>query len=116
RRQRGFDRAVTNLVRVLARQSRVYVNGTASRPEARPPAPGGAVGLTVKSAGDWLAIEPSRVPVVKRLIDVHPEMEPRLRLVVRSTMRTDRVRAAQPLLAALIVAHAASVAHLVRYG
>lgn len=93
----------------------VYTNGTHWRFQRPPFTPGNVAATTVRAACAFLGCTPTPSGVVARLLDAYPELEPRLRPVAQARWRTDRVRAAQPLLAALIVAHAVSVAHLMQH-
>jgi len=51
----------------------------------------------------------------ERVVDSHPDLERRLRPVLASPT-SPAVRDRRPLLSALAVAHAASVAHLIKFG
>jgi hypothetical protein len=104
-----------NIVALFEPLAVVHVNGTCWHVE-HAPTTRGDLSITVRCACTFLGIEPTRYAIVERLLDVYPELAPRLLPLQRANIRTDRVRAAQPLLAALIVAHACSVAHLVQHG
>lgn len=94
----------------------LHVNGTCWRSDTPPPRMAGALAATVRAACDFLGCAPTRKSVVERVVDGYPDLEPRLSPIVRSRSRDDRLRAMQPLLAAMLVAHAASVAHLMKHG
>jgi hypothetical protein len=112
----AFGRLLNDFVGLFQPATLLHVNGTEWRVETAPLSAGSALAITVRAACEFLGCAPTRNSVIARLLDAYPELEPRLRLVAQSRRRDDRVRAAQPLLAALIVAHAASVAHLVKHG
>lgn len=112
----SLERTSTNVAALFEPRTLVHVNGTCWRMDHPMATPKGALAMTVLAACGFLGIEPTRFAIIERLLDAYPELEARLLPLQRATVRTDRVRAAQPLLAALIVAHACSVAHLVEYG
>lgn len=111
-----LDRTRDNIASLFEPRTLVHVNGTCWRMERPASTAEGAVASTVRAACDFLGIEPTRFAIVERLLDAYSDLEPRLLPLQRATVRTDCVRAAQPLLAALIVAHACSVAHLIQHG
>ena len=58
----------------------------------------------------------ARLPAIAaRLLDMYPEQAARLRCF-GANPRSDRARASRPLLSAFAVAHAASIAHLIKFG
>lgn len=105
-----------NLVALFEPRTLIHVNGTRWTIQAPPLTPNGVLAITVRAACEFIGIEPTRFAIAQRLLDAYPEQEPWLLPVARAIIRTDRVRAAQPLLATMIVAHAASVAHLLKHG
>lgn len=72
--------------------------------------------ISVEDACRTLESEPTPSAIAERLIDAYPELSGRLERFLQAPGRTDRIRYAQPLLAALTVAHAASVEHLMKHG
>jgi hypothetical protein len=80
-------------------------------------APGADVtSLTVKDACKILECDVSLGAIAARLLDAYPEVAGRFERFSVRQARTDSVRDARPLAAAFITAHAASVAHLIKYG
>jgi hypothetical protein len=112
----SLERTRTNIVALFEPRSLAHVNGTCWGMDRPKSTPHGVLALTLRAACEFLGIEPTRFAIIERLLDAYPELEPRLLPLQRATVRTDRVRAALPLLAALIIAHASSVAHLVEHG
>lgn len=58
---------------------------------------------------------PMVTAIAARLIDMYPEQTARFRCFA-SGAQSDRARTARPLLSALAVGHAVSVAHLIKFG
>lgn len=74
------------------------------------------VAISVAAACELLECAPTVQAAVARITDGYPELERRFAPLTRAIGRSDAVRNTQPLLAALMVAHAASVAHLMKHG
>ena len=72
--------------------------------------------ISLNHVCDVLGCAPTLAGVAERVMDMYPETEPRFANFLTSPRRTDRTRRARPLLSAYALAHAASFAHLVKFG
>ena len=72
--------------------------------------------IPVTAACEFLECGATVQDATQRVIDAYPQLERRLAPVLEARGRSDTVRNAQPLVAAMIVAHAVSVAHLMKHG
>jgi len=72
--------------------------------------------VTVGDACKVIGCDDSLRAVTLRLCDMYPALEPKLRQFLSGSQRPVDVRDTRPMLSALAVAYAASVAHVVRFG
>jgi hypothetical protein len=115
-RSPSLERTCSNIIALFEPRTLAHVNGTCWQTERPIVKINGVFALTVRAACECLGIELSRFAIIERLLDAYPELGPRLLPLQHARVRTDGVRSAQPLVAALIVAHACSVAHLLERG
>lgn len=72
--------------------------------------------LGLASAREIIGCDQTHPAIAERLIDAYPEVGKHLAPLSLRRTRTDAVRDARPLLSALAIAHAASVAHIMKFG
>ena len=70
--------------------------------------------MGLEEACSILGCHRSLKAIAERLLDVHPELEPRIRHALNA--QSSNARDIRPLLSALAVAHAVSVAHISKFG